>query len=198
MTLHDRSDTTLPDTAPDSSDHRAIRMDEPAPRGRGSGAVVITVKRRKTWAGQAAESPAGRDGHGALTLLSKAPRVFRIDAEGADGPEGADGAGPSGTMPQAPALVDASADSSGAVTSKASRHRRPRNPDRAPGKVTTVVQPSPAPASQPDRAAAERAIPFSFDVDVEGYARVMDALQAVQATLQQARRARDFRILQPR
>ena len=86
MTLHDRSDTALPDTAPDTSAHRAIRMDEPALRGRGSGAVVITVKRRKSWAGQAAESPAGRDGHGALTLPSKAPRVFRIDAEGADGP----------------------------------------------------------------------------------------------------------------
>ena len=154
-----------------------------------TGGVVVIVKRRRP--GRSGTHPDLDADQGASAAPSKAPRVFRlansdacvspssaaVDETAADTTEGTVGA--SEAPPAEPAA----------------RRRRPRDPVRAPGKVTSIVFPA-TPARKAASPGADRsANPFMGAADSEKYARLMSDLEAVQEILDMASRAREFRVV---
>lgn len=189
MTTLDGLDAAFPEASPSPSADGTRRPAPQAPEGRVTAGVVVTIKRRR--AGRAGTRP-GLDGAQDTSAVPfKAPRVFRlapadagvtsadqdVDATAADGRARA--VGTSEALPAEPAA----------------RRRRPRDPVRAPGKVTSIVYPARPVRTQGSLEPDRPANPFMGTADAAGYARVMADLEAVQEILDLASSARDFRLV---
>lgn len=189
MTTFDSLDAALAEPSPPLSADRPGRPERQVPEGRVTGGVVVTIKRRRV--GRSGTRPDLDADPDASAAQSKAPRVFRLASAdpGVDSPA----AGVDETA--ADRRVGAIGPSEAPAAEPTVRRKRPRDPVRAPGKVTSIVFPA-ASARQPANPGADRPTNhFMGAADAAGYARVMADLEAVRDILDAASRARDFRVV---
>lgn len=189
MTTFDSLDAAVAESAPFSSADRVAGPERHVPRGRVTGGVVVTVKRRR--GGRTGPHPDLDANPGASAAQSKAPRVFRLASADAD-VNSASAALDDTAEDRTPSAVGAS---EAPPAEPVVRRKRPRDPVRAPGKVTSIVFPASPPRPPASPVSDRPANPFMGATDAVGYARVMADLEAVQEILEIASEARDFRVI---